>query len=155
LTYAVYVLGSLPIAARSRELKNQVGKMDNIANSLTIIRNGLMAKKETVKTPYSKVIFGIAEVLKKDGWIKDFELKEKGVRSFLIFTLKYEDNEAPAISGIARVSKPGKRIYASYNDIPVVRSGYGTTILSTPQGVISAQQAKKEKVGGELLCIVY
>lgn len=129
--------------------------MDNIANALTIIRNGLMVKKETVKTPYTKVISGIAEVLKKEGWIKDFEIKEKGSKSFVIYTLKYQDDFLPEIAAIQRISKPGKRVYVSYKEIPAVRSGYGTAVLSTPKGIISGKQARKEKVGGELLCIIY
>ena len=129
--------------------------MDNIANTLTIIRNGTMAKKESVKTPYSKVIFGIAGVLEKEGLIKDFTVKEKGGKSCIIFTLEYNEDDSPALSVIERVSKPGKRVYVGYNDIPRVRSGFGMAILSTPKGVMGSSQAKREKVGGELLCIVY
>jgi len=129
--------------------------MDRIADTLTIIRNGLMVKKESVKTPCLKVVVGIGEVLKKEGWIKDFAVKEKNNKSFIIFTLKYSEDGSPAISQIKKVSKPGKRVYVSYREIPKVRSGYGTAILSTPKGILTGKQAKQEKAGGELLCVVY
>jgi len=129
--------------------------MDQIANMLTTIRNAQAVKHETVKVPYSKINFGIAEILKSKGWLDSVEIKDRGSRNWLILTLKYNSDGSPVISGIQRISKPGKRIYKGYGEIPVIRQGYGLAILSTPRGIIGDQQARREKVGGELLCQVY
>lgn len=128
--------------------------MDNIANMLTIIRNAQAVKHETVKTPYSKVNFGIAEILKKGGWLKDVELKKKGEKSWLIIHLAY-NKEGSSIASIQRISKPGKRVYVGYDKIPRINQGYGAAILSTPAGIMTGKEAKKLKIGGELLCKVY
>lgn len=122
---------------------------------LTTIRNAQAVKHETVKIPYAKVSFGIAELLKKEGWIKEAEVKEKGNKKSIILTLKYNKEGAPVISGIDRVSKPGKRIYAGYSKVPVVKQGYGLALVSTPKGLMTSKQARKEKVGGEILFTVY
>lgn len=129
--------------------------MDNIANLLTTIRNAQAVKHETVKVPYSKVGFGIVEIFAKEGWIEKVEVKERGKKLFMILTLKYDKEKLPAILGLKRISKPGKRVYVGYEDLRNVRQGYGISILSTSKGIVTNKQAKAEKLGGELLCEVY
>lgn len=129
--------------------------MDNIANMFTVIRNAGAVKLETVKIPYSKVKFNIAGVLKKGEWIEDFELKDKGDKAWLILRLKYNKDGSPAISGIKRISRPGKRIYMRAGDLPTVRQGYGIAIVSTPKGIVTNVEARREKVGGEIIAFVY
>ena len=128
--------------------------MDNIANMLTIIRNAQRVKHASVKVPYSKVNFGIAEVLKKEGKVGGIELKKRGEKARIIITLAYEDTGEAVIEDIQRVSSSGKRVYAGYADIPGERQERGLTILSTPKGIMTGQEAKKQKVGGEILCKV-
>jgi len=129
--------------------------MDNIANMLTIIRNAQAVKKESVKAPYSKVNFGISKILKKEGRIKSVEVKKRGEKSWIIINLFYDKDGMPGIREIKRVSKPGKRIYVGYKEIPVVSQGYGFTVLSTQNGIIAGNDARKQKVGGEILCKVW
>ena len=129
--------------------------MDNIANMLTIIRNAQAVKKESVKAPYSKVNFGISEILKKEGRIKSVEVKKRGEKSWIIINLFYDKDGMSGIREIKRVSKPGKRIYVGYKEIPVVSQGYGFTVLSTQNGIIAGNDARKQKVGGEILCKVW
>lgn len=129
--------------------------MDNIANMIAIVRNAGAVKLETVKIPYSKVTFNIAGVLKKGGWLENFEVKDKGDKSWLILKLKYNKDGSPAISGMKRISKPGKRIYTRASDLPTVKQGYGIAIVSTPKGVMTNVEARREKAGGEIICFVY
>lgn len=129
--------------------------MDNIANMLTIIRNAQAVKKESVKAPYSKVNFGISEILKKEGWVKSVELKKRGEKSWIIINLSYNKEGMPEIKEIKRISKPGKRVYVGYKEIPVVSQGYGIAVLSTQNGIIAGKDARKQKVGGEILCKVW
>ena len=129
--------------------------MDNIANMLTIIRNAQAVKKESVKVPYSKVNFGISEILKKEGWVKSVELKKRGEKSWIIINLSYDKEGMPEIKEIKRISKPGKRVYVGYKEIPVVSQGYGIAVLSTQNGIIAGKDARKQKVGGEILCKVW
>mgnify|MGYP000701695201 CR=1 FL=1 len=129
--------------------------MDNIANMLTIIRNAQAVKKESVKAPYSKVNFGISEILKKEGWVKSVELKKRGEKSWIIINLSYDKEGMPEIKEIKRISKPGKRVYVGYKEIPVVSQGYGIAVLSTQNGIIAGKDARKQKVGGEILCKVW
>lgn len=128
--------------------------MDLIAQMLTNIRNAQAVKHESVKTPYSKVNLGIAEIFKREGWIKEVTVKSRGEKKSLVIELKYEGGN-PAFSGLRRVSKHGQRIYIKYGEIPRVRHGYGLAIISTPKGILSGEDAKKEKVGGEFLCEIY
>ena len=129
--------------------------MDTVADMLTIIRNAQAVRKESVKAPYSKVNFGIAETLKTEGWIKSVELKKRGEKSWIILELIYDANKEPGITDIQRVSKLGKRVYVKFNAIPRVRQGYGVAIISTPKGIMTGKEAKRQGVGGEVLCVVY
>lgn len=129
--------------------------MDPIANMLTSIRNAQAVEHKSVRVPYSKVNFGILEILKREGWIESVELKKKEKKNLLIATLKYIGQGKPTISGLRRISKPGKRIYVKQNEIPYVRGNYGLAILSTPQGITTGKEARKKKIGGEVLCEIW
>ncbi len=129
--------------------------IDTIGNFITIIRNGLMVSKPFVQSPYSKMRYAIAQILKDEGFIKDvvvvdLENNKKGIK----VVLKYVDGEA-AIHKIERQSKPSCRAYVGVDTIEPVIGGLGISILSTNQGVISHKQAKKQRVGGEILCTVW
>jgi small subunit ribosomal protein S8 len=128
---------------------------DTISDMLTRIRNGLMAKKSDVSLPYSNFKHNLAKVLQAEGWIKQVEVKEaEGIKS-LSLLLKYDQGGMPVISGIKRVSKPGQRIYSARTEIPTVMGGIGTTIISTSKGLMTDKEARKNKVGGEIVCQIW
>ncbi|MBX4187249.1 MAG: 30S ribosomal protein S8 [Candidatus Doudnabacteria bacterium] len=128
---------------------------DTISDMLTRIRNSLMAKKSEVILPYSNFKNSLAKVLQTEGWIAKVETKETdGIKS-LVLQLKYDNAGLPVISGIKRVSKPGQRIYSSREQIPTVLGGMGTTIISTSKGLMTDKEARKNKVGGEVVCQVW
>jgi len=128
---------------------------DPVGDMITRIRNASRQGHEFVHMPASKLKAAIAQVLKEEGFVRDFRV-EKGTTGFptLDIHLKYDEHKVPVIEAISRLSKPGLRKYTGHNDIPRVKSGYGVVILSTPQGVLSDREARKRKVGGELLCQV-
>ena len=122
--------------------------MDPISNMLTSIKNALAIKKETVEIPASKLKSEIAKILKKEGFIEDYQV----IPPFKIkIKLKYKGKE-PAVTEIKRVSKPGCRIYVKNKEIPTVLRGLGIVILSTPAGVMTGKEAKKKGLGGEVIC---
>jgi len=127
---------------------------DSIADSLTVIRNGIHARKETVEFPASKLLERILNIFKNDGYIEDFRLLKDDKQGILKVYLKYENNK-PAVMGIKRISRPGLRVYADNNRIPRVLSGLGTAVLSTSKGVISDREARKLKIGGEVVCHIW
>ena len=127
--------------------------IDPISDMLTTIRNGLKARLHSVATPASNLKGEIARVMKEAGYIADAVTTTEFPKK-LVITLKYSDKAAPAITEIKRVSKPGLRHYASVGKIPSVLDGMGLVILSTSKGVMSGVQAKKEKLGGEVICTV-
>jgi small subunit ribosomal protein S8 len=127
---------------------------DPISDMLTRIRNAGTASLKKVEMPGSKMKIAIAEVLKKEGYILDYAVAEDGPKKTLTIDMKFFDKK-PVIEGIERASKPSCRAYCNSNDIPKVRNGLGTVILSTPKGVISGTTAAKENVGGEILCYVW
>jgi len=127
---------------------------DPIADMLTRIRNAVMASLPEVTMPSSKMKTAIADVLKEEGYIKDYSLKGEGVKKEMVIQLKYYKNK-PVIEGIQRVSKPSCRIYCSVGDIPKIRNGLGTVILSSHQGIVSGTKAAKLNVGGEIICYVW
>ncbi len=134
--------------------------IDPIADMLARINNALKSRKSEVYIPHSKLKEQIAEILKQEGYIEDYivsEKNKKGNQGTLILKLKYLDdrNTKPVISGLKRVSKPGLRKYAGVSEIPYVRKGLGTAILSTNKGILTDAQARKERVGGEILCYVW
>jgi small subunit ribosomal protein S8 len=128
---------------------------DPIADMLNRIRNGIVAKQEMVPVPASKTKIAIAEVLKHEGFIKDFEVVSEGVKRSIRLRLAYGGRKEPVISGLRRVSKPGLRVYVQKREIPRVYGGLGIAILSTPMGVMTGQEAWRHRVGGEILCYVW
>ena len=128
---------------------------DPIADMLTRIRNAIMAKHDSTLIPASKEKLSIAKILKEEGFITDYEvLRDKPHRAIKIH-LKYLEGKQPVISGLKRVSKPGLRVYVQKKEIPRVYGGLGIAILSTPQGVMTGQEAWHRQVGGEVLCYVW
>lgn len=128
---------------------------DPIADMLTRIRNGSKAKLEKVDIPSSKLKLEIAKILKDEGYIKNLKMVKDRRQGVIRVYLKYTDDEAPVIQGIKRISKPGCRVYAGNDAIPKVLAGLGVAILSTPKGIQTGKQAKKDNVGGEVLCHVW
>ena len=127
---------------------------DPVADMLTRIRNAIMVRHDTVLIPSSRMKLAIAKILKDEGFINDYEsVKEKNFKVIKIH-LKYFDKNQPAIAGLERVSKPGLRVYAGRTEIPRIAAGLGVAILSTSKGVMTGQQAWKQRIGGELLCYV-
>ncbi len=127
---------------------------DPIADMLTRVRNAGMAGLATAEIPLSKEKEAIAQVLKEEGYIADVAVNGEGVKRQLVITLKYVDGK-PVIGGLQRISKPSCRVYCSSTEIPRVRNGLGTVILTTHKGVMSGRKAAKENVGGEVLCYVW
>jgi small subunit ribosomal protein S8 len=127
---------------------------DPIADMLTRIRNATRASKSQVNVKATKICEGIAAVLKKEGYIVDFDRIADGKQGILRIVLKYDQEGQPAISEITRTSKPGRRIYASVAKLPTVLSGMGIAVVSTSKGVISDRSCRENKVGGEILCTV-
>ncbi len=129
--------------------------IDSIGDFLTIIRNGVMVSKPFVHIPYSKMRFALAEILRDEGFIRDFAILdgENNIKILKIF-LKYVDGES-VIHSIQRVSKPGRRVYAGVGEIKPVIGGLGLSIITTSQGIISHKKAKKLGVGGEVICTVW
>ena len=128
---------------------------DPIADMLTRIRNACMARHTVVQVPSSKMKLAIAQILKREGFIRDFSVKSGKPYDTIEIALKYTSAREPVITGLKRVSKPGLRIYTGRNDIPRVRNGLGLSILSTPKGVMAGHEAWQQHVGGEVLCYVW
>ena len=122
---------------------------------LTRIRNALITRHDFTDVPKSKLKVALAEVLKKEGYIQDFEIKADGSRESVRIHLAYAEGREPVIMGLQRVSKPGLRVYAAKKEIPRVYGGLGIAILSTPQGVMTGKEARRRGVGGEVLCHVW
>jgi small subunit ribosomal protein S8 len=131
---------------------------DPIADMLTRIRNALMAGHSGVRIPSAKIKVAIAKILKDEGFIEDYRVMHEHPQSQLVIRLKYvgERRERHSvITGLKRVSKPGRRVYTRASQIPWVQSGVGIAILTTPKGVLTGQQARRLGVGGEVLCYVW
>ena len=128
---------------------------DPIADMLTRIRNAIMARHNDVLIPASRMKLSIARILKEEGFINDCEVLKGKQDRVIKISLKYYDDNQPAISGLERVSKPGLRVYAQQGEIPRVYGGLGIAIISTSKGVRTGQQSWKLGVGGELLCYVW
>lgn len=125
---------------------------DPIADLLTRIRNAQLAGQHEVVLPYSKLKYAIAQVLEKEGWI--LGLASQDHQKFLKILLKY-DGKKPIIQSLKRVSKPGRRVYVGRMELPRVLNGLGMAIVSTPKGVMTADQARKAKLGGEVICEIF
>ncbi len=128
---------------------------DPIADMLTRIRNGLVAKHESVEMPSSKMKKAIAQILTDEGFINGFEIVEGEVQSVMKVNLKYGPNNEKVISGIKRISKPGLRVYANSENLPVVLNGLGIAIVSTSKGVMTDKKARAAHIGGEVLAYVW
>ncbi|MBM3724597.1 MAG: 30S ribosomal protein S8 [Acidobacteria bacterium] len=128
---------------------------DPIADMLTRLRNALKARHPKVDVPASKLKAEIARILKEEGYIMNYKLAEEGSRRVIKIYLKYTPGNEPVISKIERVSRPGCRVYVGTGEIPKVLGGLGVNIMTTPRGVMTGASAKKQGVGGEVLCQVY
>jgi small subunit ribosomal protein S8 len=128
---------------------------DPISDMLTRIRNAGMARKAEVLMPSTKILAAIAEILKQEGYIGDYEVIEKRPQNQIKIALRYGPDKRHTIREIKRVSKPGLRIYAGKNEIPRVRSGLGIAIVSTPEGVLTGYEARRRGIGGEVICTVF
>lgn len=129
--------------------------MDTISNFCTCIRNAIMAGKEKLDVPSSNMRKNIAKKLEQYGYIRGFRVVDDGKQGMMRVYLKYDKKQSSAIQSIQRVSRPSCRRYIKANQIQDVRSGYGLTIISTNQGVLSGREARKKRVGGEVLCEVW
>jgi small subunit ribosomal protein S8 len=128
---------------------------DPIADMLTRIRNALMARHDFALVPSSKMKLAIAKILKKEGFIVDYEVLRGKPHRVIKLHLKYDDNNQSIISGLERASKPGLRVYVGRDEISRVYGGLGIAIISTSSGVMTGQQAWRKGIGGELLCYVW
>ncbi len=127
---------------------------DPIADFLTRIRNASKARKLRVDIPASNMKKSLAEILKKQNFIKDYSIVEDNKQNVIRVELKYTDG-SPAISGLKRISKPGLRIYKNSKDIPRVLNGLGVAVISTPKGLLTDKDAKTQSVGGEIVCYIW
>jgi small subunit ribosomal protein S8 len=128
---------------------------DPISDMLTRVRNALIAKHAKVDVPASKLKTEIARILKEEGYILNYKLTEEGAKKFIRIYLKYTSGNVPVISHLERVSRPGCRVYVGSKEVPRVLGGLGINILTTPRGVMTGMAARKEHVGGEVLCQVW
>ncbi len=128
---------------------------DPIADMLTRIRNANMVRHEKLELPASKMKKEIADILKREGFVRDYEFIEDNKQGVLRIFLKYGANEERVITGVKRISKPGLRVYAKANEVPRVLNGLGTAIVSTSKGVLSDKEARSQAVGGEVLAYVW
>ena len=128
---------------------------DPIADMLTRIRNANSSKHESVNVPASKLKIEIARILNEEGYINGYEVIDDGLQGVIKITLKYAANKQKVITGLKRVSKPGLRIYAGYDELPKVLNGMGIAIVSTPKGIMTDREARKQHHGGEILAYVW
>ena len=127
---------------------------DPIGDFLTRVRNAQQRRKEYVEVPSTRMLVGISDILKKEGFVADYEVDKDDVQDTLRVYLKYVNDE-PAIRGLVRVSRPGVRKYRGYREIEPVKNGLGVAIFTTPNGVVTGDDAVKNKVGGEYLCDIF
>ena len=128
---------------------------DPIADFLTRIRNAGMAKHNTVEIPNSRMKANLARILREEGYIADYSESGSGAEAKLVIELKYGPDGQRAITGLRRMSRPGRRVYRKQSDIPRVLDGLGVAILSTSRGILTDHTARRQGIGGEVLCFVY
>jgi len=128
---------------------------DPIADFLTRIRNALLAKHETTDIPASKVKWQLAEILKTEGYIGDANLVGEGLHQVIHISLKYTSGEVSTIQSLQRISKPGRRVYVTADQLPRVLNGLGTAVISTSRGIMSDRECRRLNVGGEVMCQVW
>ncbi len=127
---------------------------DPISDMLTRIRNAIAVRKNEVRAPYSKIKHSVAELLKTNNFVDSVSVEGEGIAKALVITINAGNTNA-RITEIQRISKPGRRLYASVDKIPVVKRGRGIVIVSTSKGLMTGDEAKKSQIGGELICRVY
>ena len=128
---------------------------DPIADMLTRLRNAAMIRAEKVDIPASRMKLEIAKILKEEGFIRAYKILKDKKQGILRVTLKYTPDNQAVISGLKRISKPGRRVYADKDSIPMVMGGVGISVLSTSRGVLGDKTCRREKVGGEVLCYIW
>ena len=128
---------------------------DPIADMLTRIRNANQMRYKEVEVPASKIKLEIARILKEEGFIVDYKVKKNNVQNIIVLTLKYGEKKERVITGLKKISKPGLRVYVKAENIPTVLNGLGIAIVSTSKGVMTDKNARKENLGGEILCYIY
>jgi small subunit ribosomal protein S8 len=128
---------------------------DPVADFLARVRNAIKARHQKVDVPASKLKLEIARILKEEGYVANYKPTEEDGKKVIRVYLKYGPDNSPVISQVSRISRPGCRVYVGRNEIPRVLGGLGINILTTPKGVMTGRQARKEGVGGEVLCEVY
>ncbi|MHB8620286.1 MAG: 30S ribosomal protein S8 [Chloroflexota bacterium] len=128
---------------------------DPVADMLTRIRNGIMARHTQVEMPSSKMKVAIARILKDEGYIKDYEVTKDVPQPVLRVSIKYTNERKSVVSTLKRISKPGLRLYSKRQNIPLVLGGMGLVIVSTPQGLMAGKEAYRRRLGGELICEVW
>ncbi len=128
---------------------------DPIADFLTRIRNAIQARKDELDIPASGIKTAIAKIMKEEGFIKNYKVLKNNRQGIIRIALKRSEGNESAIVGLKRVSKPGLRVYVGAGDIPIVRNGMGIAVLSTPKGLLTDRQSRKEHVGGEVLCKIW
>ena len=129
--------------------------MDPIADMLTSIRNAQAVKKDTADVPFSNLKYEIAKILGKHGFIEKVEKEGRKVKRAIKIVLRYNEDKSPKISGLKRISKPGQRIYKNFKSLKPIMSGYGIAIISTSKGLMTDKEARKQKLGGEVICEVW
>ena len=128
---------------------------DTIADMLTRIRNANQMRYQEVSVPASNLKVSLAKILKEEGFIEDYKLVNEDVQGTILLTLKYGQNKERVITGLKRISKPGLRVYAKSTEIPKVLNGLGIAIISTSRGVMTDKEARKQNLGGEVLCYIW
>lgn len=129
---------------------------DTISDMLTRIRNAILSKHKIVQVPATKITRSLAQVLKHEGFVEEFDDIQDKIGKFLLITLKYRGkNKEPIITKLKRISKPGLRIYSSQKELPTVLGGIGVAIISTSKGIMTSKEAKYHGLGGEILCYIW
>ncbi len=128
---------------------------DTIADMLTRIRNANGMRYQTVSVPASNLKVNLAKILKEEGFIEDYKVVDDNVQGTIMLTLKYGQNKERVITGLKRISKPGLRVYAKAGEVPKVLNGLGIAVISTSHGVMTDKRARKENLGGEVLCYIW
>ena len=128
---------------------------DTIADMLTRIRNANGMRYQEVSVPASNLKISLAKILKDEGFIEDYKVVNEDVQGTILLTLKYGQNKERVITGLKRISKPGLRVYAKANEVPKVLNGLGIAVISTSRGVMTDKEARKQNLGGEVLCYIW
>lgn len=129
--------------------------MDPVADLLNRIKNAQLASHQVVRVPFSKVKFQIAKILEREGFVSSVDKRGKGSQKIIRIFLKYKEDRKGALSDFKMISKPSRRVYIKVKDIKKTKGGYGISIISTPKGIMTGEEAKKNKVGGEIICEVW